>query len=305
MGSLSDQATLKVQFEGARPTSWNTSTYEQLFPYPRSAEGGPRWYSATIGDVFLVNLFVASMWRTPATTGRGKFQEATATLGDENTWGYGEFVFEPVRRDSRQFRWLERTLRSEQARRARYRVVMFHHPSHGLGMNSVPAFTDPVQAKVLDATTGALTAVTYSYPLADDHVLRDVEPLLNASGVHLVLNGHSHIWNRFRNAAGVHWLETSNVGDTLGAFDASSGVSRSVPDSPDLVRQGDPGRLTPVVPSVAPLTGRDGAPLPYLASSTVTAFSLLDSARGTVASNRFDTERPEVAPVLFDEFPLA
>ncbi|MBN1173943.1 MAG: metallophosphoesterase, partial [Micromonosporaceae bacterium] len=328
MGRWSTTSLLKSQFEDPQPLdvatrrweqtqpsgverdtwitqhSWNTTSYEELFPYPRSDEGGARWYSRTIGEVFLVSLFAAGIWRSPTVTGRGRFQEAADSLENEDTWGYGDFLFEPIKRGSRQYAWLERTLSSKEARRARYRVVMFHRPSHGLGWNSSPPFTDPVQAKSLDPVTGKLTSVTYSYPLADDQILRDVEPLLNRANVHLVLNGHSHIWNRFRNAAGVHWLETSNVNGTLGVFDALSGAVRPGPTSADLVGQGDPGGLTPIVPTVKPLTGTSGTPLPYLASNDITAFSILDSGAGTVRSYMFDTRTPQAAAELFDEFAL-
>lgn len=284
--------------------SWDVTSYQEVFPFPRSAEGGPRWYSRSVGDVFVISLFVTGVWRSGAATGKGKFQESATGLGDPDTWGFGQFVFEPIKRGSPQYTWLERTLRSQDARRARYRVVMFHHPSHGLGDNSAPALTDPVQAMTMDPVTGALASVGYTYPLAADHVLRDVEPLLNAAGVNLVLNGHSHLWNRFRNAAGVNWLETSNVGNTYGAFDVSSGAVRALPASADLVLQGDPGGLSPQVPTLAPATGPTGAPLPYLSSNDITVFSILDSGTGTVRSYRFDTRTPEAAAEVFDEFPL-
>ena len=98
--------------------------------------------------------------------------------------------------------------------------------------------------------------------------------MLAAAGVHLVLTGHSHLWNRFVSDAGVHWLETSNVGNTYGADPA----------------RGDPGGLTPAAPP--------------LASNDVTAFTLLDSAAGTVRSYRFDTRTPDLPATLFDEFRL-
>jgi hypothetical protein len=140
---------------------------------------------------------------------------------------------------------------------------MFHHAPHGLGSHVAPPFTDPVRV-----------GTRWEYPAEGDQLLRDVEPLLSAAGVHLVLSGHSHLWNRFRNAAGVHFLETSNVGNTYGAFP----------------ERGDPGGLEP---AAAPL-----------ASDDVTAFSLLDSAAGVVRSWRLDTRDPDSPPDLFDEFPL-
>ncbi|WP_422769070.1 metallophosphoesterase family protein [Plantactinospora sp. WMMC1484] len=284
--------------------SWDVTTYEELFPHPRSASGGPRWWSRTIGDVHLVTLFVTSIWRPHVPVGRGKFQEDVADLDHPERWGHGQFLFEPVHRDSAQYRWLARELTSAEARAARFRVVMFHHPSHGLGENSAPAYTDPVPTVTRDPETGKITAVRYAYPLADDHILRDLEPLFSATGVHLVHNGHAHLWNRFRNPAGVNWLETSNVGNSYGAYDVSSGAARVLPEGPESVRQGDPGGLTPVVPTVAPLTGPTGAPLPYVASNDITVFSILDSAAGVVRSYRFDTRDPDSPALLFDEFPL-
>ncbi|MFY1671168.1 metallophosphoesterase family protein [Plantactinospora sp. WMMB334] len=305
MGRWSGTASLESQFHDPQPRSWDVTTYEELFPHPRSASGGPRWWSRTIGNVHLVSLFVTSIWRPHVPVGRGKFQEDVADLDHPERWGHGQFLFEPVHRDSAQYRWLAGELTSAEARAARFRVVMFHHPSHGLGDNSAPAYTDPVQTVERDPATGKITAVRYAYPLADDHILRDLEPLFSATGVHLVHNGHAHLWNRFRNPAGVNWLETSNVGNSYGAYDVSSGAARLLPEGPESVRQGDPGGLTPVVPTIAPLTGPTGAPLPYVASNDITVFSILDSAAGVVRSYRFDTREPDSAALLFDEFPLA
>jgi hypothetical protein len=304
MGHWSAEVPLATQFDDAQPHYWDTTTYQQLFPYPRSGDGGPLWYARAIGDVFLVSLFVTTAWRPANTTGKGKFSEPAESLGDPDTWGHGQFIFEPIKRGSRQYTWLASQLSSAAARRARYRVVMFHHPSHGLGENSAPALTDPVRRVTVDPGSGTITAVSYEYPLADDHVLRDVAPLLAAWKVNLVHNGHAHLWNRFRTPDGTNWLETSNVGNSYGAFDVTSGKKRALPASPNHVLQGDPGGQRPVVPNIAPLTDEAGNPLPYVASGDITVFSLLDSGSGTVRSYRFDTRTPEVSPVLFDEFPL-
>jgi hypothetical protein len=328
MGRYSETAGLDTQFNDPQPTdvarqrwqaerparqdpdtwvtdaSWNTATYEEMFPFPRSTEGGPRYYSRRIGDVHLTTLFVTGIWRSRGASGRGTFQEAAADLDDPSRWGYGAFPFEPVARGSEQYAWLEAELASAEARKARYRVVMFHHPAHGLGDNSAPPFTDPVQRIEREPVTGRVTAVRYEYPRAQDHILRDLEPLFSRSGVHLVHNGHSHLWNRFRNAAGVNWIETSNVGNSYGAFDDSSGRSRALPAHPDNVLQGDPGGLEPVVPTIAPLAGPDGRPAPYVASNDITCFSVLDSSAGVVRSYRFDTRLPDSEVVLFDELRL-
>ncbi len=285
--------------------SWSTDTYEELFPFPASVEGGPRWWSRTVGDVFVISLFATQIWRTKslATTARGTFTEAVDDLSDEQEWGYGQHIFERVDAGSPQYRWLEAELGSPAARRARYRVVMYHHPAHGLGDNSAPPFTDPVQTVTRDAD-GTVTSVTYDYPLAEDHLLRDLEPLFSAHDVHLVHNGHSHLWNRFVGPTGTNWVETSNVGNSYGAYDATSGRSRALPADPDHVLQGDPGGLEPVVPTLAPLTGPDGTPVPYVSSNDITVFSVLDSAAGLVRSYRFDTRVPDGPVVLFDEMPL-
>ncbi len=129
--------------------------------------------------------------------------------------------------------------------------------------------------------TGAVARVRYEYPANADQLLGDVEPLLSRHGVQLVLNGHTHLWSRFRNAEGVNFLETSNVGNTFGAYPLGGSASRHLPGPDDGWReryasQGDAGGLDPIIPSVAPELGRDGTPLPYLASDTMTAFSLLD-----------------------------
>ncbi|MFY1636797.1 metallophosphoesterase family protein [Solwaraspora sp. WMMB335] len=327
MGRWSDTVSLNNQFNDPQPRevaeqlwratrpagedrgawlaerSWDVTTYEEMFPYPRSGQGGPRWWSRSIGDVHLISLFVTQIWRSPAAGTRGKFQEAPADLDKPENWGYGQHIFEPIKRGSKQYEWLEQELTSNAARRARYRVVMYHHPGHGLGDNSAPPFTDPVQTIHRDSA-GAVTAVTYDYPLADDYILRDLEPLFSDSGVHLVHNGHSHLWNRFRNDRGVNWLETSNVGNSYGAYDVSSGAVRNLPEDPDHVRQGDPGGLAPIVPTIAPLVDAAGQPLPYVSSNDITVFSVLDSGAGVVRSYRFDTREPDSEVVLFDEMPL-
>jgi hypothetical protein len=295
MGRWSETATLYEQFNDPQPDAWDVTTYEEMFPAPASAAGGPRWWSRAIGDVHVICLFATHVWRSPELVGRGKFQEALEDVDAPDRWGYGQFIFEPIGRGSPQYEWLVAELATPEFRSARYRVVMFHHPSHGLGHHSVPPFTDPVQVR--DGKE-----IRYEYPLADDYILRDIEPLLSEADVHLVLNGHSHVWNRFRNAAGVHWLETSNVGNSYGAYDVTSGVERRYPEG--YVQQGDPGGLAPIVPTVAPLTGPDGTPLPFVASNEITVFSVLDSAAGVVRSYRYDTSDPTAEVVLFDEFPL-
>lgn len=241
MGRRPGRTTLTELFTDPAPDAWDTAAYDALF-------GQPRWWSRTVGDVFAVALFATRAWLAAA---------------DTYTASDGQFVYEPVGAGSRQFRWLERELWSPAARRARFRVVLFHHAPHGLGAHVVPPFTDPVRGP--DGR--------FAYPAGDDQLLRDVEPLLAAAGVELVLTGHNHVWNRFVSDAGVHWLETSNVGNTNG-----------------LVYDQDPGGLEPAAP--------------VLSSDEVTAFSVLDSGAGVVRSYAYDTRTPDRPAALFDEFPL-
>ncbi|WP_017296699.1 metallophosphoesterase family protein [Nodosilinea nodulosa] len=301
--------------------SFNSDTYEALFslpvtqvPNPDRPETTSRYYAITLGDIRLVSLYVTQIWRSydlDAAT-RGRYQEREADLGTPQNWGHGQHIFEPIERGSLQYQWLEQELASEAFRQAKYKVVMMHHPPHTLGDNIVPPFTTPVPHYDRDGQ-GQLTAVRYQYPRAQDHIARDLVPLLEQAGVDLVFYGHSHLWNRFVSSRGTHYLETSNVGNSYGAFwkDAARPVppetiaGSMVTYSPsDYAAQGDPNGLEPVVPTLAPLLDDSGQPLPYIASNDITAFSVFETETGTVSSYYFDTRRPESAVVKFDEFTL-
>ncbi len=302
-------------------SSFNSTTYDELFSLPQTQVPNPdrpettsRYYALTFGDIRLVSLYVTQIWRPYSLDAsvRGRYQESEADLDIPQNWGHGQHIFESIERGSLQYQWLEQELASDAFRRARYKVVMFHHPPHTLGDNIVPAFTPPVPR--YDRTAeGRLAAVHYEYPRAQDQIARDLIPLLEQAGVDLVFYGHSHLWNRFVSPQGTHYLETSNVGNSYGAFwkDRSRPVppetlaGSAVTYSPsDYVAQGDPNGLEPVVPTLAPLLDDSGQPLPYLASNDITAFSILETATGTVSSYYFDTREPESAVVRFDEFGL-
>jgi hypothetical protein len=301
--------------------SFNSDTYETIFSLPTSQVPNPdrpentsRYYATTFGDIRLVSLYVTQIWRTPSLEpiARGRFREREAHLNTPQNWGYGQHIFEPISRGSLQYQWLEQELASEEFRKARYKVVMFHHPPHSLGDNIVPPFTDPVTRYDRDADN-RLTAVRYEYPLAEDYIARDLVPLLEQAGVDLVLYGHSHLWNRFQGAKGTHYLETSNVGNTYGAYWKDK--SRPVPTDAEAqnlgnftadyyIAQGDPNGLQPIVPTIAPLMDEHNQPLPYIASNDITAFSILDTGTGTVSSYYFDTRIPGSDVIKFDEFSL-
>ena len=143
-------------------------------------------------------------------------------------------------------------------------------------------------------------------------MLNDLEPLLEQSGVDLVLNGHSHLWNRFRTAGGMNYLETSNVGNTYGAYDAienenndGNRTSRAPSDmthfnADNYILSGDPGGLTPITPTIRTQNG-----VPYIASSTLTVFSIFNTDTGIVESYWFDTSKPDSKVVKFDSFQAA
>ncbi|MGB7412801.1 MAG: hypothetical protein WA902_01195, partial [Thermosynechococcaceae cyanobacterium] len=144
--------------------------------------------------------------------------------------------------------------------------------------------------------------VCYKYPKSVDYLVRDVLPLLEKAGVQLAIYGHCHLWNRFVSTAGTHYLETSNVGNSYGA--AVCDRKRTIPttDRETYIATGNPNGLDPVAPTLDPLKDLRGQPLPYVASNTITVFSIFDTATGSVSSYRFDTQKPESPVIKFDEF---
>ncbi len=299
----------EVQATWIKNNAFNTDSYEEIFTLPDTG-GGKKYYAVTIGDVRLIVLFATNIWRVPGLDPevKGRYRERNSDFNQPDRWGYGQHIFEPIGPGSKQYQWLQTELSSPEFQQAQYKVVMFHHPVHSLGDNIVPAYTDPVQI-IERAEDGTATAIRYEYPLNQDYLIRDVVPLLEAAGVQLVFYGHSHLWNRFIGLTGMHFLETSNVGNTYGAFIGEK--QRSTPEgyTETYVRSGDPNGLQPIVPTIdsrfpqAQLTEAQ-QPQPYLASNQITAFSILDTGTGTVRSYYFDTYQPESKVVAFDEFSL-
>ena len=285
--------------------SFNTYTYEEIFTLPQSQPGGKKYYAVTFGDVRLVVLYVTNMWRTPKlNTGyKGTYTEASQNLDNPENWGYGQFIFEPITKGSQQYNWLAAELQSPEFQQAKYKVVMLHHPPHTLGDNIVPPFTNPVQ-KITRDEQGKITAIRYEYPKAEDYIQRDLMPLLESADVQLVLYGHSHLWNRFISPRGMHFLETSNVGNSYGAAwgDKKRDIAQEYQE--DYTAQGDPYGLAPVIPTIAPLLNENRQPLPYITSNDITVFSILETETGTVSSYYFDTRQPDSPAVKFDELQL-
>ena len=281
--------------------SFNVDNYEEIFSLP----SGKKYYAVTFGDVRLVALFVTNMWRTPSldADAKGRYRERDGDFNHPENWGYGQHIYEPIFKGSDQYNWLENELNSPEFKQAKYKVVMFHHPPHTLGDNIVPAYTDPVQIIDRDQN-GNIKMVRYEYPKENDYIIRDVIPLLEKADVQLVFYGHSHLWNRFVSPSGMHFLETSNVGNSYPA--AMGERRRFVPPGyqEEYVAIGDPNGLEPVMPTIAPVLGEDGQPMPYIASNDLTVFSVFDTGAGVVSSYYFDTGKPESEVVKFDEFQL-
>jgi Calcineurin-like phosphoesterase/Purple acid Phosphatase, N-terminal domain len=294
-----------VEAAWVKDHSFNIESYEELFTLPTESPGGKKYYAITLGDVRLIALYVTNIWRRPSLKPdvRGRYREREADFNQPEGWGYGQHIFEPITPGSPQYTWLQAELNRPEFQQAKYRVVMFHHPPHSLGDNIVPAYTDPIQT-IERTPDGTITAIRYEYPLAADYLIRDVVPLLEASGVQLVFYGHSHIWNRFISPTGMHFLESSNVGNTYGAFTGEK--QRAMPDGyrEQYVAIGNPNGLPAVMPTLNPVLDPAQQPLPYVASNDITVFSILDTGTGTVSSYRFDTGQPQSPAIKFDEFPL-
>jgi len=288
-------------------SSYNTITYEEIFTLPESESAGKAYYAVSFGDVRLVVLYITNAWRNPSldTDATGKYQEAQKNLNHPEEWGYGQIIYQPIAQGSEQYSWLEQEINSPEFKQAKFKVVMFHHPPHSLGINSVPPYTDPIPLIERDVA-GNITSVRYEYPKKSDYIIRDIIPLLEAANVQLVFYGHSHLWNRFISSQKMHFLETSNVGNSYGAAWGNNG--RKVPDyQEDYTSVGNPNGLEPIVPTIAPLLDTNGQKMPYIASNEITVFSILEINEvndAIVSSYRFDTTKPDAKVIKFDEFNL-
>jgi 3',5'-cyclic AMP phosphodiesterase CpdA len=286
--------------------SFNTDTYEEIFSFPQNSSGQKKYYAVTFGDIRLVVLYVTNMWRSPncEPQTRGRFQEREQDLNYLQKWGYGQLIFESIAQGSLQYQWLAKELQSSEFQQATYKIVMFHHPVHTLGGNIVPPYTDPI-ARIETESDGSFRSVRYDYPKKDDYIIRDLMPLLESAGVQLIFYGHSHLWNRFVDSHGIHFLESSNVGNSYGAHVGEN--KRPIPTNNselNYVAIGDPNGLEPVIPNLAPLLDTNGRSLAYIASNDITVFSILDTSNGTVSSYRFDTRHPDSEVIKFDEFTI-
>ncbi len=303
-----------IRAQWLEDNSFSTTSYEEVFTLPESSTGGERYYATTVGDIRLVSLYSTRIWRgttaqpdPAARTQNSRYQEAAANLADPLAQGYGEFIFEPLAEGSEQYEWLEDEVGSDEWADARFRVVILHEGPQGLGDNVMPHFADPVRIEETDAEGGVI-GVRYEYPAEDNVLLRDLTGLLEGAGTDMVYNGHSHLWNRFVSESGTHYLESSNTGNSYGAFHPLSGRSRPVPPAPwnasDYLAQGNPGGLEPVLPTTQPLTNAEGVPTPFVQSNDHAVFTVLDTATNEVISYAYDVRTPETAPIELDRFEI-
>ncbi len=294
--------------------SFNTTTYEEIFTLPADGPGEETYYAIRYGDVFMIGLYGTRIWRSPSQSEgtRGKYREAAADLNTPDDWGWGEFIFEDMAEGSEQYDWLVSVLDSEAFKSAPVKLALMHHPAHGMGDNSIPAYSHPEQILDYD-DEGRLTGVRYDYPVDADVFVNHVEPLLSDAGVQLVHTGHSHVWYRFVNPAGMNILETSNVGNNYGCYIEGHQARGNAPsgfdyDPADYAVTGDPHGYEPVMPTeFSPMTNAtSGEDLPCIASNEMTAFSILETGADgtTVSSYVFDTTDPEGEVELFDRFAL-
>lgn len=292
----------QVRQEWFKNHTFNTDTVEEIFSFP--GDGKP-YYALTFGNVRLVSLYITNLWRIPKLDPdiKGKYRERDRDFDTPENWGYGQQIFEPIAKGSEQYNWLQQELQSPEFQQAKYKIVMFHHPPHSLGDNIIPAYTDPVQIIERDPA-GNIQMIRYEYPKDRDYIIRDVIPLLEAAKVQLVYFGHCHLWNRFTSKNGMHFLESSNVGNSYGAADGDN--RRFIPPNftEEYIELGDPNGLEPILPTLKPLSDAKGQPLPYLSSNEITAFSILDTEKGAVSSYYFDIRQPDSEVIKFDEFSL-
>ncbi len=295
----------QVEADWIKNNSFNTDTYEEIFTLPKSSTGGKRYYATTFGDVRLISLYVTNIWRSSSleADAQGRYKESNSDLNKPKNWGYGQHIFEPIAQGSPQYEWLAQELQSKAYQQAKYKIVMLHHPPHTLGGNIVPPYTDP-QPKLSYSEDGEVQSRYYDYPIENDYIIRDLIPLLESARVQLVYYGHSHLWNRFQSNSGMHFLESSNVGNSYGAHLGDN--RREIPTySPqNFAATGNPNGLPPIVPNIAPLIDDSGQPLPYIASNEITVFSIFNTATGIVSSYRYDTRQPNSAALKFDQFKL-
>ncbi len=334
-----------VPAAGARD-GFDFETYRALFRPPLTGDPAAGYYATRIGEVFLVSLNASRIWR-PWRTRAGvpsKYEEPAVALNNPALRGWGSFMFERLDAEAPQVAWLKQVLASEEARSARYRVAVLHQSVFGLGDNVVPLLVDPevvalrdgpdgerletrltlpadpaararAIARYVDGADGPPRALRYRYPRQRDLFAQVIAPILDEAGVDLVVQGHSHIWNRSSDQR-LALLETSHLGNCFGAFWTTPAgtpwrqARRALPrrlSGPDYPRTGDPWERAPIYPNLRhPMmeTGESDRPVPFVCSDKLSIFSVLDSEAQVVRSFAVDATDPSAEAFEFDRLRL-
>ena len=337
--SVNPSGDPQVREDWVVANSFNTYAYEDIFSLPEDGPGGERYYSLRYGDIYLVGLYSTRPYRRRWNPEQlNKYQEAPEFLNDPSNWAFGDFLFEDLRPGSEQARWLEDVVSSREYRDARYRYFLVHEASRGAGGNAIPLKAMPVQTIEyetadgstetrtfqfpLDADTwsreiepllGSIVHVRYEYPRADDTWMTVVEAAAQASGADLIHVGHSHAWWRVHTDSGIPVIETSNVGNSYGAYyDGYRGrgdedrntwpVGDERWNQDNYTDYGDPYGADLISPSVFAPMVHDGEPMPVITSNQLSAFTILETPIGRVTSYVFDAQDPDSVPIIFDQF---
>lgn len=313
MGRMSNTAPLSEQFNDPAPDDFNRITWEEVFTMPKAEGKAENYYMTTIGNLGLITLDVNRPWRLSQLGIRGRYSELIDSTSDIE--GGGEFIFESVAAGSPQYEFYKKSLVSPSYRKCKYKMVMFHSPYSTLGRNGVHAFCEPVKKVVTDTVTGKKMTI-FSYPKKDDLIQKNLVPLMEKNKVNLLFEAHTHNWNRFVTSENLNVLETSNVGNSYGAYYKDDTKRPDIPsafmddddrsdmrkywDLSDFALTGDLYGNEPEYPNISKLPGGK----PYLSNENITAFSILDTKSGHVDSYYFDTRKPSSKVVKFDSFEL-
>jgi hypothetical protein len=300
--------------DSTHPTPEGITTYLQLFGDEQDGTGG--WYARTVGDVRVVALAAATIWRPRrSTVVPMRYGERTEDLADPSRWGWGQHILgSGIAVGSPQYEWLLDEIAGAPFRSATVRLVVLHNPIRHLANRLLPQrsdgsqddealpFTDPVPEVQRDHH-GRVVEVRYRYP-RQDRLLHDLEPLLGSAGVELILNGHCHLWSRFRSPHGPHLLETSNIAHQRAPRERWSRPVWGEPAPRTDAEYCDDQGLPAIPPSESTLTTATGQRVPYLVHGGLAVFSVLDTAADAVLSYAVDPTEPAPRARCFDWFPL-
>jgi hypothetical protein len=184
---VADQRLMNDPAMAVQKDRWSLSIYMQLFrplyPEQQAGPGGKHWYSADYGDMHIVSL---SVFRWHPWEGL-KFP--------------GWHLFDDVRGNSPQVRWLAADLA---ATKARHKWVTMHWHMFNRGDDGHVPYSEPQPDP---ANPGA---VTYPEP---DYCHNVLKPLFERYGVDGVSFGHSHVYERYA-VNGVNYIEAASIGNS-------------------------------------------------------------------------------------------